>query len=227
MMKYTSRAINIQEHFLLILVNNMLSISILFFKKGYLKMEKRFIIKKILIIVIICLLVFILPILNKILIGKELEVINGVGVYYNGIFTNKTYGKNFSEEGYCFGKKWQCVEFVKRYYYKKLNHKMPNVYGHAKDFFDLNVKQGQLNKDRGLIQYYNGKNNKPKINDLIVFNDTKFGHVAIVISVTEKYIEVIQQNSFLKTRKKYKIQNKNGCYTIGTKRKPVGWLRKQ
>lgn len=104
---------------------------------------------------------------------------------------------------------------------------MPNVYGNAKEFFDSDVQQGELNKRRGLVQYRNGGNVKPKPDDLIVFTDTKFGHVSIVTEVTSNYVEVIQQNVYGKTREKYELITKDNQYYVGTKRKPAGWLRKE
>ena len=67
---------------------------------------------------------------------------------------------------------------------------------------------------------------KPKEDDLIVFNDTKYGHVAIVTKVTDQYIEVIQQNVWGKSREKYKLVEKDNKYFVGEKHKPAGWLRK-
>ena len=71
---------------------------------------------------------------------------------------------------------------------------MPDVYGHAKDFFDTSVPHGELNKSRNLLQYKNGENEKPQVDDLLVFNDTTYGHVVIITEVGNDYIEVIQQN---------------------------------
>src|SRR5690625_3985796 len=59
--------------------------------------------------------------------------LNGVYVYYNGS-TNTVVDRNTSLDGYNLGLEYQCVEFVKRYYYERLDHTMPNSYGHAKDF---------------------------------------------------------------------------------------------
>ena len=160
-------------------------------------------------------------------IGKEVDSYKNVVVYYNGTDYAKAYGKNYSEDGYYYGQKWQCVEYIKRFYYQAKQHKMPDVFGNASDFFDSNVKQGGLNKRRNLVQYMNGGNVKPKPDDLIVFTDTKFGHVVIVTEVTDNYVEVIQQNVYGKTRDKYDLIVKDGQYYVGTKRKPAGWLRKE
>ena len=102
---------------------------------------------------------------------------------------------------------------------------MPDVYGNAKDFFDPDIQQGELNTRRNLVQYRNGSSVKPEVDDLIVFTDTSFGHVAIVIEVSSSYVEVIQQNVYGKTRDRYELIVKDGQYYVETKRKPAGWLR--
>lgn len=161
------------------------------------------------------------------LIGEKIDSYKNIEVYYNGIIYSKAYGKNYSNDGYYYGQKWQCVEYIKRFYYEEKGHKMPNAYGNAKDYFDSNLQQGGLNKARGLIQYRNSGNVKPKPDDLIVFTDTKFGHVAIITEVTDDYVEVIQQNVYGKTREKLKLIIKDNQYFVGSKRKPAGWLRKE
>src|SRR5690606_23830292 len=69
------------------------------------------------------------------LVGKPVDSLNGVVVYYNGA-VGHVLERNVAADGYNIGLKYQCVEFVKRYYYEHLQHKMPDSYGHAKDFFD-------------------------------------------------------------------------------------------
>lgn len=39
--------------------------------------------------------------------------------------------------GYYYGYKWQCVEYIKRFYYEAKGHKMPDSYGNAKDFWRI------------------------------------------------------------------------------------------
>lgn len=158
-------------------------------------------------------------------IGAVIDSYKGVPVYYNGMDNTKSFGTSYSKAGYYFGMKWQCVEYVKRFYYVAKNHKMPQTYGNARDFFDGAIAQGGFNKARGLMQYRNGGNVKPNTDDLLVFNDTKYGHVAIIDKVTSKYIEVIQQNVLKKTRRKYTLKKLDGNYYVGDKRKPAGWLR--
>lgn len=49
-------------------------------------------------------------------------------------------------DGYNVGLRYQCVEFVKRYYsLEHYAHRMPNSYGHAKDLFDPRVEDGAMN----------------------------------------------------------------------------------
>lgn len=161
-------------------------------------------------------------------IGAEIDSYKGVKVYNNGKDYVKDYGKNYSKDGYYYGLKWQCVEYIKRFYYDAKGHKMPDLLGHAKDFFDEAVKQGELNEKRNLVQYRNGDSIKPQPDDLIVFTDTYYGHVAIVTEVNDKDIEIIQQNIYGKTREKLKLTIKDGKYTVGggNERSPAGWLRK-
>lgn len=151
-------------------------------------------------------------------IGDQIDSLNGVSVYYNGRIDNVS-GRNRTEEGYNLGLKYQCVEFVKRYYYEHLNHEMPDSWGHAKDFFDNTLADGQKNKRRDLIQYTNPSQTKPKVDDLLVFDGTiynRYGHVAIISNVTNKEIEIIQQNpgSHSKSRVTFPLENKNGKWII-------------
>jgi surface antigen len=163
-------------------------------------------------------------------IGQPIDSLNGVYVFYNGDVGNVT-GRNLTRDGYNLGQKYQCVEFVKRYYYEHLNHKMADSYGHAKDFYDTNISDGQKNKKRGLTQYANPSGTQPKVNDLIIFTATTFntyGHVAIVSQVTAREIEIIQQNPgpFGSSRETIPIKVKNGKWEITNKR-VLGWLRKE
>lgn len=163
-------------------------------------------------------------------IGEPLDSLNGVVVYYNG-GVNHVLERNTTEEGYNLGLKYQCVEFVKRYYYQHLCHKMPDSYGHAKDFFDSTLSDGVKNEKRDLIQYTNPSCTPPQINDLIIFESTvfnRYGHVAIVSNVTAHEIEIIQQNPgpYAKSREIYPLIHKDDQWIIDNDR-VLGWLRKE
>ncbi len=163
-------------------------------------------------------------------VGEELDSFNNVSVYYNGA-VNNVERRNVAKDGYNLGLEFQCVEFVKRYYYKHLNHKMPDSYGHAKDFFNPTVKDGKLNKQRNLIQYKNGSTSKPKINDILVFKSSwynSFGHVAIVTKITKNSVTIIQQNAgfYSNTRVSYDLIKEDNRWKI-LDNNIVGWLRKK
>ena len=159
--------------------------------------------------------------------GRVLDSYKSVPVYDNGLFFFRSYGKNYSADGYYFGQKWQCVEFIKRFYFQAKNHKMPDVMGHAKSFFDEDLADDTFNPQRGLFQHRNGSTEKPRPDDLMVFTDTTFGHVAIVTEVASNSLEVIQQNILCGTRQRFSLVANNGHYFVTSPRRPAGWMRKQ
>lgn len=160
-------------------------------------------------------------------IGDKVDSLNGVYVYYNKSISNVV-GRNV-KDGYNIGLKYQCVEFVKRYYYEHLNHKMPDSYGHAISFYDESVKDGSMNTTRNLIQYSNPGMSRPKVDDLLVMGHSKYGHVAIISAVTDSEIEIIQQNPGKNAPSRISIplsKNADGMWYIEMER-VLGWLRKQ
>lgn len=161
-------------------------------------------------------------------IGDRLDSLNNVVVYYNGGMGNVS-GRNTSPDGYNIGLKYQCVEFVKRYYYEHYKHKMPNAYGNAIDFFNKELKDGELNKDRDLIQYTNPSKSKPQVGDLIIMDATwtnEYGHVVIVSNVTEDEVEIIQQNAGNPDHPRdiFDLELTDGLWEIDHSR-ILGWLR--
>ena len=161
-------------------------------------------------------------------IGDRLDSLNHVIVYYNGGMGNVS-GRNTAPDGYNIGLKYQCVEFVKRYYYEYYKHKMPNAYGNAIDFFDGRLKDGVLNKERGLIQYTNPSKSKPQVGDLIIMDATltnEYGQVVIVSNVTDAEVEIIQQNAGNPDhpRDVFDLERNDGLWEIDHSR-ILGWLR--
>lgn len=164
------------------------------------------------------------------IVGQPIDSLNGVYVYYNGDVDHVS-DRNLTKDNYNLGLKYQCVEFVKRYYYEQLNHKMPDSYGHAKQFFNSELKDGEKNKKRNLTQYLNPSSTKPKVNDLVIYNGTifnKYGHVAIISNVADNEIEIIQQNPgpYNKSRETFALDFKKGKWTVNNER-ILGWLRKE
>ena len=174
---------------------------------------------------IVCLSLAALIFYSNARVGKVLDGYRGIPVYDNGLLFFRSYGKNYGQDGYYYGQKWQCVEFIKRFYHDAKHHKMPDVMGHAKSFFDEAVLDGGLNSRRGLIQYRNGSAERPRPDDLLVFADTKYGHVGIVTDAQESTIEIIQQNILGHTRQRLSLTLSNGHYFVTTPRTPAGWLR--
>jgi len=163
--------------------------------------------------------------------GKEGQVIDtykGVNVYYNGSVKN-LFGRNTTKDGYNLGLKYQCVEFGKRFFYQAYNHKMPNAGGNAADFFNSGLGHGEFNAGRGMYQFRNGQNEKPRKDDMGIIGpsrDNKFGHLFIITNVDESGVDFIQQNpgSQNPSRGKYELIYSDGNWTIKAPNL-VGWLR--
>lgn len=153
--------------------------------------------------------------------GIPLDSHNGIVVYYN---TPGNHGRTIASDGYVIGKKYQCVEFVKRYYYYHYKHKMPNPWGHAINFYNPRIKDGCLNGERNLTQYNQGSKSKPKEGDILVMS-SRYGHVAIVSEVNDSEIEIVQQNVFIKTRDNFDLIHKKGLWYVDNNRVKC-WLRK-
>lgn len=162
-------------------------------------------------------------------IGEVVDTFNGVPVYYNGAIGHVA-GRNLATDGYNIGLQYQCVEFVKRYYYARFGHKMPQDRGDAKDYFRQGLPNGALNTERGLLQFVNGAGEAPVAEDLMVFSPwlfNRYGHVAIVSQVGRDYVEVIQQNPgpFGSSRERYPLVIEGGKPRIDHPRLQ-GWLRR-
>lgn len=159
-------------------------------------------------------------------IGDEIDRFNEVPVYFNGTISN-VHGRNISKRGYNLGLKWQCVEFVKRYYLEYFNHYMPDSYGHAKDFFDQSLSDRAYNIKRGLLQFRNTRGYRPKVNDILIYGpspENQFGHMGIISEVCEDEIEIVQQNFGLNSRQRIQLVEFNGIYTVADFN-VLGWLR--
>ncbi len=156
--------------------------------------------------------------------GTALDSLHGVIVRHNDGMS-ATHGRNVVD-GYNVGLKYQCVEFVKRYYLEHYHHRMPNSYGHAKDFFNAAIADGDMNADRGLLQYTNPSKTKPAVGDLVVLDGwtgNQYGHVAIVSAVKDGEVELVQQNCG-STRATYDLDLIDGRWRIDNER-TLGWLR--
>jgi hypothetical protein len=161
-------------------------------------------------------------------VGEIVDSLDGVAVYFNG-GVGHSLGRNLTADGYNLGIKYQCVEFVKRYYFQHFNHRMPETRGNAVDFFDPNIGDGEVNKARSLVQFRNGSRRAPQAGDILVFNRwilNPYGHVAIVVRVDDKEMEIIQQNGgpFSSPREKLGLRFEGGYWSLASGR-VLGWLR--
>ncbi len=164
-------------------------------------------------------------------VGEIVDEFNEVTVHYNG-GVNHVKDRNLSPDGYNIGLRYQCVEFVKRYYHQRFGHKMPDSKGHAKDFFDPALPDGSLNMKRNLAQFHNGSMTRPAEEDIAVFAPSllnRYGHVAIIAKVAEDSVEIIQQNPgpFGKSREIYSLlHSESGTWRIENDRL-LGWMRRR
>lgn len=161
-------------------------------------------------------------------VGDVVDSLDGVEVFHNG-GTGHVLGRNLAPDGYNLGLKYQCVEFVKRYYYQRFDHRMPQDRGHARDFFQRGLADGTLNAERGLLQFVNGGASAPVAGDLVVFSPwvlNRYGHVAIVSAVGADFVEVIQQNPgpFGSSRERYALHRAGPGVRVDHSRL-LGWLR--
>lgn len=161
-------------------------------------------------------------------IGTAIDSLNGVEVYFNGPIAN-VHERNVAPDGYNIGLQWQCVEFVKRYYYEHFDHQMPDAFGNAKDFFNDKLPDASYNEKRALVQYTNPSLKKPAVDDIIVFDGhigNRYGHIAIISNVFDDRIEIIQQNPGPDdpSRENLKLEFENGRWHVANRR-CLGWLR--
>lgn len=159
---------------------------------------------------------------DDLIIGEMIDEYRGIPVYYNGS-PYQSQGRHVSPGGYNYGMKWQCVEFVKRYYYNRLKHEMPDTYGHAKHFFNRDLRGGDFNPQRNLYQFINGGVFKPEADDIVVYDGDDYGHVAIITEVGEDYLMLIQQNVGIASRHKIPFAKHDNHYYIMNKN-VIGFL---
>lgn len=116
--------------------------------------------------------------------GAILDEFEGVNVFAAG---------DHDERGQ-YGMEYQCVEYVNRFYAKKLGFKNMTQSGHADSYFWSASK-------KGLIAFPNSSTTPPQKYDILVLDtsdhDGSPGHVAIVTNVDLVHgkIELVQQNA--------------------------------
>ncbi len=118
--------------------------------------------------------------------GEKIGEFNGVAAYSNGRCNPKySSGEKQYHKEYITGFKWQCCEYVVRYYKQVYNLEVRG--GDAWEWFDLAG-------EKGLDAFKNGSEIKPAPGDILCSDVGYFGHVAIIRAVGPDYVEVIHQN---------------------------------
>jgi len=114
---------------------------------------------------------------------------NNVFCYSNGSTTynsGQTNSVTINGHSVSTGLKYQCVEFVQRYYAFIYGLEIDQYFGNANSFYS-----GA--SGAGLVAYANGTI-EPKVGDIVCSNGGTYGHVAIIRDVTSTSVTVIQQN---------------------------------
>jgi surface antigen len=151
-------------------------------------------------------------------VGSLYGYVSGVAVYSNGPTANlNTYGANREGNVY-FGEKWQCVEFMRRFYYKAYGFYISKT-GNAKTFYG----------NSGLKSYPNGDSVAPQPGDILCMTNSGAGHVAIITEVGSNYIKVAHQNvggaSHIGLTLSMSGTNVNAS-AIGSSLSVQGWMRR-
>jgi len=150
---------------------------------------------------------------------------------YNGVTAYSNYEIDYVSDEYNYvdayntGMKWQCVEYVNRYYYIVYGMEIRIPGTNAEDYYDTA-------SDRGLVAYPNGDTTSPQPGDVLCSNGGTLGHVAIVREVEGDSLHVIHQNwanTEADNDKTISMSVSDGHYTVSgfSGSYPVqGWLRK-
>jgi surface antigen len=158
--------------------------------------------------------------------GTNLGDFNGVTVFSNGSPSFNS-GQNNYINGTYIGLKWQCVEYVRRYYFTQFAINLAARYlGNANTWYD---NAGTM----GLQRFPNGSNTAPQVGDVLTSNGGFAGHIAIVRSVSGNQVCTAQQNfseDATDVNRCLSLTNTGGNFTVGAfgSGYPVqGWLRRQ
>ena len=138
---------------------------------------------------------------DRMIAGIEIGSLDGVKGYFNGNVEAEDWGSNVVNGKYT-GLKWQCVEYVRRYYLVARSQHLTHR-GNASSWHTPGLADGGTTFD-GLRQYVHshgqsgpasdGFTTRPQKGDVLVFGTGTFGHVVIVSEVTDDQVTFAQQN---------------------------------
>ncbi|MDW3094616.1 MAG: CHAP domain-containing protein [Gammaproteobacteria bacterium] len=149
---------------------------------------------------------------------------NGIEAKSNGIYQGEG-GACDDDAPYVYGNLYQCVEYVRRYYGEELglNTDSDAWRGDARFYW-------AEASNRGLESYNNNGGFAPQVEDIIVFDGGRWGHVGIITDVEGDEVTIIEQN--WDPRGEFKLDltiSSNGQYFVGNRSRrysTIGWLRK-
>ncbi|MBT4937424.1 CHAP domain-containing protein, partial [Candidatus Peregrinibacteria bacterium] len=124
--------------------------------------------------------------------GKIIQKISidsvDITVYSNGKSDFIDTKKNYDKEGNYLGIRYQCVEFVRRYIYKRdgINLALLHKEGNADTW----------HSNRELMKLESIDPHKVQIGDIPCFQGGHTGHIAIVSDIDEKYVYMTSQNLY-------------------------------
>jgi|GEM_PF-1353497 len=131
----------------------------------------------------------------------------------------------------CCGYKWQCVEYIERFY--------KVVFGFCSMRGSGNANQIHNNRShyctKKLLRFENGGSEPPRPDDIISWSGGRYGHIGIIREVGADYIVIIHQN-FTDTKKDaatrlvMTVSENNGSKTyhvhsILRNGRTIGWMR--
>lgn len=161
--------------------------------------------------------------------GTLLGYYNGVSVYSNGNINYVSNEYNYYN-GTNTGMKWQCVEFVNRFYLLIFNKNIRIAGTNANEYHGSATQ-------RGLYPYSNISSIPPAINDILCFGggSSGYGHVVIIREVGYNYVKIAQQNgtnNYSDTSFTLTMTIENGLYNISASNLSSslyvqGWLKKE
>jgi len=126
-----------------------------------------------------------------------------------------------------YGKEFQCVEYINRFYARRLGHHNMTISGAADTYW-------YAAEAKELVRFKNGSSEKPRVGDILTFDppgldDKDPGHVAIVYEVAQDRVCVVQQNT-VPWRECLQMERRgSGWYVanINPMLTCVGWSRRE
>lgn len=141
--------------------------------------------------------------------------------------TNSLFGINL-------GLKWQSIEYARRYTILRKGATFSDVDTASELWTNItNVERVLDNKQYSLKQYPNGSPTAPAVGSYLVYpiqNNLPFGHVAVVVGVTNRAIQVAEQNFNFNYWTEYYAREiplsfREGLFHVEDSYQIYGWLQ--